>query len=81
MPFVCNETHELGKEFVGSYRYQVHLQHWLESNNYGAFLSDNDLYMKVKRTVCLSDRQTSKLDTIISQHRFSQKLFPQRDEG
>jgi hypothetical protein len=40
VPFVCNETHELGKELVGSYRYQVHLLHWLESNVYGAFLSD-----------------------------------------
>ena len=28
---------------------QVHLQHELESNNYGVFLSDNDLYIKVKR--------------------------------
>jgi hypothetical protein len=45
VPFVCNETHELGEELVGSYRYQVHLLHWLESNNYGVFLSDNDLYI------------------------------------
>jgi hypothetical protein len=41
----CNETHELGEELVGSYRYQVHLLYWLESNNYGIFLSDNDLYI------------------------------------
>jgi hypothetical protein len=40
VPFVCNETHELGAELVGSYRYQVHLLHWLESNVYGVFLSD-----------------------------------------
>ncbi len=26
-PFVCNETHELGEELLGSYLYQVHLQH------------------------------------------------------
>ena len=51
----CNETHELGEELVGSYRYQVHLLHWLESSNYGIFLSDNDLYM-VKRMVYRSDR-------------------------
>jgi hypothetical protein len=40
MLFVCNETHELGEELVGSYRYQVHLLHWLEFNVYGVFLSD-----------------------------------------
>jgi len=28
---------------VGSYLYQVHLYHWLESNDYGRFLSDNDI--------------------------------------
>jgi len=28
---------------VGSYLYQVHLFHWLESNDYGRFLSDNDI--------------------------------------
>lgn len=43
VPFVCSETHELGEELVGSYLYQVHLYHWLESNDYGRFLSDNDL--------------------------------------
>jgi ERCC4-type nuclease len=43
MPFVCSETHELGEELVGSYLYHVHLYHWLESNDYGRFLSDNDL--------------------------------------
>jgi hypothetical protein len=40
VPFVCHETPELGKEFVGSYRYQVHLQHWLDSNHDHS-LSDN----------------------------------------
>jgi len=51
----------------GSYRYQVHLLHWLESSNYGVLLSDNDAYIKVKRMVYLSG-QTSKLDGIIAQH-------------
>lgn len=41
VPFVCTETHELGEELVASYLYQVHLYHWLESNDYGRFLSDN----------------------------------------
>jgi len=43
VPFLCSETHELGEELVGSYLYQVHLYHWLESNDYGRFLADNDL--------------------------------------
>ena len=43
VPFVCSETHELGEELVASYLYQVHLYHWLESNDYGRFLADNDL--------------------------------------
>jgi hypothetical protein len=43
VPFVCSETHELGEELVGSYLYQVHLYHWLETNHYGRFLSDNDI--------------------------------------
>ena len=43
VPFICSETHELGEELVGSYLYQVHLYHWLESHDYGRFLSDNDL--------------------------------------
>jgi hypothetical protein len=43
VPFICSETHELGEEFVGSYLYQVHLYHWLESHDYGRFLSDHDL--------------------------------------
>ncbi|MGA3295584.1 MAG: ERCC4 domain-containing protein [Candidatus Acidiferrales bacterium] len=43
VPFVCSETHELGEELVGLYLYQVHLYHWLESNDYGRFLVDNDL--------------------------------------
>ena len=40
--FVCSETHELGEELVGSYLYQVHLYQWLESNDHGRYLSDND---------------------------------------
>jgi DNA excision repair protein ERCC-4 len=43
VPFVCSETHELGEELVASYLYQVHLYHWLESNDYGRFLSDSNL--------------------------------------
>jgi hypothetical protein len=44
VPFICSETHELGEELVTSYLYQIHLYHWLESNDYGQFLSDNDTY-------------------------------------
>ena len=40
---LCTETHELGEELVASYLYQVHLYHWLETNDYGRFLSDQDL--------------------------------------
>ena len=43
VPFLCTETHELGEELVASYLYQVHLYHWLEANDLGCFLSDNDL--------------------------------------
>lgn len=43
VPFLCSETHELGEELVASYLYQVHLYHWLESNDYGRLLTDNDL--------------------------------------
>jgi DNA excision repair protein ERCC-4 len=43
IPFLCTETHELGEEMVASYLYQVHLYHWLEANDYGRFLADNDL--------------------------------------
>jgi hypothetical protein len=43
VPFLCTETHELGEEIVASYLYQVHLCHWLEANDYGHFLADNDL--------------------------------------
>jgi hypothetical protein len=43
IPFLCTETHELGEESVASYLYQVHLYHWLENNDYGRFLADNDL--------------------------------------
>ncbi len=43
IPFLCSETHELGEELVASYLYQVHLYHWLEANDYGRFLADNDL--------------------------------------
>jgi hypothetical protein len=30
-------------DLIGSYLYQVHLYHWLESYDYGRFLADNDL--------------------------------------
>jgi ERCC4-type nuclease len=43
IPFLCSEMHELGEELVASYLYQVHLYHWLESNDYGRFLADDDL--------------------------------------
>jgi len=43
VPFVSSETHELGEELVASYLYQVHLYHWLETNDYGRFLTDDDL--------------------------------------
>jgi ERCC4-type nuclease len=43
IPFLCSETHELGEELVASYLYQVHLYHWLETNDFGRFLVDHDL--------------------------------------
>jgi len=43
IPFLCTETHELGEEAVASYLYHVHLYHWLETNDYGRFLADQDL--------------------------------------
>ncbi|HXW92632.1 MAG TPA: ERCC4 domain-containing protein [Terriglobales bacterium] len=43
VPFVTTENHELGEEIVASYLYQVHLYHWLEANDYGRFLGDDDL--------------------------------------
>jgi hypothetical protein len=43
VPFICSETHELGEELVASYLYQVHLYRWLESNDFGRSLSDNDI--------------------------------------
>jgi ERCC4-type nuclease len=43
VPFLCTEAHELGEELVASFLYQVHLYHWLETNDYGRFLADNDL--------------------------------------
>ncbi len=43
VPFLCVETHELGEEIVASYLYQVFLYHWLESNDHGRFLADDDL--------------------------------------
>ena len=36
-------VHELGEELVVSYIYQIRLYHWLEINDHGRFLTDNDL--------------------------------------
>ena len=43
VPFLSTETHELGEELVASYLYQAHLYHWLETNDHGRVLIDNDL--------------------------------------
>jgi hypothetical protein len=43
VPFLSTETHELGEELVASFLYQVHLYHWLEANDHGRYLTDNDL--------------------------------------
>ena len=43
VPFLCADTHELGAEIVASYLYQVHLYHWLESNDHGRYFADSDL--------------------------------------
>jgi len=43
IPFVTTETHELGEEIAASYLYQIHLYDWLEKNDYGRLLADNDL--------------------------------------
>jgi hypothetical protein len=43
VPFLCSENHELGEELVASYLYQVHLYHWLECNDHGRYLADDDL--------------------------------------
>jgi hypothetical protein len=44
--YICKdlrETHELGEEIVALYLYQVYLYHWLETNDFGRFLIDNDI--------------------------------------
>jgi len=43
VPFLCVETHELGEEIVASYLYQAHLYQWLETNDHGRHLADDDL--------------------------------------
>jgi len=43
VPFLCTENQFLGEEAVASYLYQVHLYHWLESNDCGRFLANDDL--------------------------------------
>jgi len=40
---VCTDNHELSEEMVASDLYHVHLYHSLEVNDYGHFLTDNDL--------------------------------------
>lgn len=52
VPFLCTETHDLAEEVVASYLYQIHLYHWLEANDHGRFLTDNDLrgYQEKKLT-------------------------------
>ena len=42
LPFLCTETHQLGKDLLASYL-QVHVYHWLEANGYGSCLTDRDL--------------------------------------
>lgn len=42
LPFLCVETHELGAEAVSSYLYQAFLYRWLDQNDFGRYLSDND---------------------------------------
>ena len=43
VPFLCVETHELGEEIVASYLYHVFLYDWLEKNDFGRALSEDDL--------------------------------------
>jgi ERCC4-type nuclease len=43
VPFLCTETHEMAEEVVASYLYQIHLYHWLDTNEFGRFLADGDL--------------------------------------
>jgi ERCC4-type nuclease len=43
VPFICSDNHELGEEIVASFLYQVHLYHWLETNNEGRYLADGEL--------------------------------------
>jgi ERCC4-type nuclease len=43
IPFVTADTHELGAEIVASYLYQVHLYQWLDANDHGRYIADNDL--------------------------------------
>ncbi len=43
VPFLCVETHELGEETVASFLYQVFLYDWLEKNDFGRVLAEDDL--------------------------------------
>src|SRR5260370_25362059 len=69
VPFISRETHELGEELVGSYLYQVHLYHWLESHDYGLFLSDNNLSRLNVRGSCINCECFESADEISAYHR------------
>ena len=43
VPFLCVETHELGEEVVASYLYQAAVYDWLEKNDFGRTLVEDDL--------------------------------------
>ena len=43
VPFLCVDNHRLGEEVVASYLYQVFTYHWLETNDYGRYIADDDL--------------------------------------
>ncbi len=60
VPFVCNETHELGEELVGPYRFQFISLTGSNPTFTASFCQTNDLCIKVKRMVYLSDRSDFK---------------------
>jgi len=68
VPFVCNETHELGKELVGSYIVTKFISSAGSNSTITTAPVRRRSILKVKRTVGLSDRSDFKLDGIIAQH-------------
>ena len=72
VPFVCSETHELGEELVASYLCQVHLHHWLECNDYGRFLIDDE-------SVRMSE--VSSVDGIFADHNGRHCRFPKLSDA